>query len=104
LSKAWVDVNLPLSSASKITTQKRGSSSDLFALWESYERRAERVASAAVLFPHNDRDERLKHLAEMASNEQDLQKFMALVRKINLILAEKQERLGRLRIPSKPSE
>ena len=36
-----------------------------------------------------DRDERLKHLAEMASNEQDLQKFMALVREINLILEEK---------------
>jgi hypothetical protein len=51
-----------------------------------------------------DRDERLKHLAEMASNEQDLQKFVALVREINLILEEKQARLGRLRIPSKPSE
>ena len=36
-----------------------------------------------------DRDERLKHLAEMASNEQDLQKFMAVVREINLILRRK---------------
>ena len=51
-----------------------------------------------------DKDERLKQLAEMASDEQDLQKFRALVREINLILEEKQERLGKLRIPSKPSE
>ena len=50
-----------------------------------------------------DRDERLNHLAEMASNEQDLQKFMALVREINLIL-EKTTTLGKLRIASKPSE
>jgi len=55
-------------------------------------------------FRTTNRDERLKQLAEMASNEQDLQKFIALVREINLILEEKQERLGRLRIPSKPSE
>jgi hypothetical protein len=40
----------------------------------------------------------------MASNEQDLQEFMALVREINLILEEKKERLERLRIPSKPLE
>ena len=51
-----------------------------------------------------DNDERLKQLVEMASDEQDLQKFRALVREINLILEEKQERLGKLRIPSKPSE
>jgi hypothetical protein len=51
-----------------------------------------------------ERDERLKQLADMASNEQDLQKFRALVREINLILEEKEECLGRLRIPSKPSE
>ena len=51
-----------------------------------------------------DKDERLKQLVEMASDEQDLQKFRALVREINLILEEKQERLGKLRIPSKPSE
>jgi hypothetical protein len=51
-----------------------------------------------------DKDERLKQLVEMASDEQDLQKFRSLVREINLILEEKQERLGKLRIPSKPSE
>jgi hypothetical protein len=51
-----------------------------------------------------DQDERLKQLAEMASNEQDLQKFKAVAREINLILEEKQEHLARLRIPSKPSE
>lgn len=51
-----------------------------------------------------DKDERLKHLAELASNEQDLQKFKAIVREITLILEEKQERLGKMRIPSKPSE
>jgi hypothetical protein len=49
-------------------------------------------------------DERLKQLADMASNEQDLQKFRALAREINLILEEKEECLGRLRIPSKPCE
>jgi hypothetical protein len=31
--KLGVDVNLPLSSATKIDTQKRGSSSDLVVLW-----------------------------------------------------------------------
>jgi hypothetical protein len=51
-----------------------------------------------------DKDERLKHLAELASDEQDLHKFNAIVREITLILEEKQERLGKMRIPSKPSE
>jgi hypothetical protein len=51
-----------------------------------------------------EKEERLKQLAEMASNEQDLHKFIALAREINLILEEKQEHLGKLRIPSKPSE
>lgn len=51
-----------------------------------------------------EKDERLKHLAELASDEQDLQKFKAIVREITLILEEKQERLGKVRIPSKPSE
>lgn len=51
-----------------------------------------------------DQDERLKQLAEMASSEHDLQKFMTLAREINLILEEKEERLARLQIPSKPSE
>ena len=58
-----------------------------------------------LYFPRmTDKDERLKQLAEKASDEQDLQKFRALVREIDLILEEKQERLSRLRIPSKPSE
>jgi hypothetical protein len=47
-----------------------------------------------------DRDERLKQLAEMASNEQGLEKFNALVREINLILEEKQEGLGKLWDPT----
>jgi hypothetical protein len=51
-----------------------------------------------------DKDERLKQLAELASNEQNLQSFKAIVREITLILEEKQERLGKMRIPSKPSE
>jgi hypothetical protein len=51
-----------------------------------------------------DQDERLKQLAEVAAIERNLQKFMAVVREINLILEEKQEHLARLRIPSKPSE
>jgi hypothetical protein len=51
-----------------------------------------------------DKDERLKQLAELASNEQNLQNFKAIVREITLILEEKQERLGKMRIPSKPSE
>src|ERR1700733_9187351 len=56
-------------------------------------------------FPRmTDQDERLKQLVEMVSNETDLQKFMAFVREIDLILEEKQERLAKLRIPSKPSE
>jgi hypothetical protein len=52
----------------------------------------------------NSRNERLQQLAVMASNEQDLPNFVALAREINLILKEKEESLGRLRIPSKPSE
>jgi hypothetical protein len=51
-----------------------------------------------------DQGERLKQLAEMASSEQDLQKFMAFAREIDLILEEKEERLAKMRIPSKPSE
>jgi hypothetical protein len=51
-----------------------------------------------------EKNDRLKHLAVLASDEQDLQAFTALAREINLILDEKQEHLGKLRIPSKPSE
>jgi hypothetical protein len=52
----------------------------------------------------NNRNERLQQLAVMASNEQDLTNFIALANEINLILKEKEQNLGRLRIPSKPSE
>ena len=52
----------------------------------------------------NNRNERLQQLAVMASDEQDLHDFIALAREINLILKEKEESLGRMRIPSKPSE
>jgi hypothetical protein len=51
-----------------------------------------------------DKDESLKQLAELAANEHDLPQLDAIVREINLILEEKQERLAKLRIPSKPSE
>ena len=61
--------------------------------------------SLLLYFPRmTEKEERLKQLAEIASNEQDLHKFIPLAREINLILEEKQERLGKLRIPSKPSE
>ena len=61
--------------------------------------------SLLLYFPRmTEKEERLKQLAEMASNEQDLHKFIPLAREINLILEEKQEHLGKLRIPSKPSE
>jgi hypothetical protein len=50
-----------------------------------------------------DKDERLKYLAELASSEQDLQKFNAIFREITLILEEKQERLGKMRI-QEPTE
>jgi hypothetical protein len=46
----------------------------------------------------------LNQLAESASGENDLQKFMALAREIKLILEEKEQHLARLQIPSKPSE
>jgi|HubBroStandDraft_6_1064221.scaffolds.fasta_scaffold878413_2 hypothetical protein len=62
-------------------------------------------AACCYTFPRmTEKEERLKQLAEMASNEQDLQKFIPLAREINLILEEEQEHLGKLRIPSKPSE
>jgi len=42
-------------------------------------------------------------LAELAANEQDPDKLMALVREIDQLLAEKQNRLNALR-PDKKSE
>ena len=43
-------------------------------------------------------------LAELAANEKDLEKLAALVKEIDRLLGEKQDRLNRARIPSKPSE
>jgi hypothetical protein len=43
-------------------------------------------------------------LAELAASEQDPEKLSELVREIDLLLAEKMERLERARRPSEPSE
>jgi hypothetical protein len=43
-------------------------------------------------------------LAELAANEQDPDKLIELVKELNRLLAEKQDRLDRARLPSKPSE
>jgi hypothetical protein len=48
--------------------------------------------------------ERWMELAELAANEQDPERLTELAREIDRLLAEKQDRLSRLRIPSKPSE
>jgi hypothetical protein len=40
-------------------------------------------------------------LAEQAATEQDPQKFMALIQEIDELLADKQDRLARLRIDPK---
>jgi hypothetical protein len=42
-------------------------------------------------------------LAELASNEQDPEKLMELIREINHLLAEKQERLNK-KLPPTPTE
>ena len=41
--------------------------------------------------------ERWMRLAEQASREQDTQKLLALIREINELLAEKQDRLNQLK-------
>jgi hypothetical protein len=51
-----------------------------------------------------DKREIWMQLAELAANEKDPEKLSALVKEINRLLAEKQDRLNRARIPSKPSE
>jgi hypothetical protein len=43
-------------------------------------------------------------LASMAADEQDPEKLSELVREIDQLLAEKQDRLKRSHLPSKPSE
>ena len=48
--------------------------------------------------------ERWMELAELAANEQDPDKLLELTREIDRLLGEKQDRLNRARIPSKPSE
>jgi len=51
-----------------------------------------------------DKREIWMQLAELAANEKDREKLSALVKEINRLLAEKQDRLNRARIPSKPAE
>jgi len=51
-----------------------------------------------------DKREIWMQLAELAANEKDPEKLSALVKEINRLLAEKQDRLNRAQIPSKPSE
>jgi hypothetical protein len=51
-----------------------------------------------------EKRERWMELAELAANEQDPVKLNDLVREIDRLLAEKQERLDRARRPFKPSE
>ena len=48
--------------------------------------------------------ERWHELCELAASEQDGQKLLELTKEIDRLLAEKQDRLDHLRIPSKPSE
>jgi hypothetical protein len=48
--------------------------------------------------------ERWEQLCALAATEQDPKKLSALVLEIDQLLAEKQDRLDRARIPSKPSE
>lgn len=43
-------------------------------------------------------------LAELAASEQDPDKLIELVKELNRLLDEKQNRLNHARLPSKPSE
>jgi hypothetical protein len=51
-----------------------------------------------------DKRERWMELAEQAANERDSAKLLELTQEIVRLLAEKQDRLDRARLPSKPSE
>jgi len=51
-----------------------------------------------------EKRERWRELCELAASEQDGEKLLLLTAEIDQLLAEKQERLSRARIPSKPSE
>jgi hypothetical protein len=49
-----------------------------------------------------DKRERWMELAELAANEQDSDKLIELFKEIDHLLAEKQDRLDRARLPVKP--
>jgi hypothetical protein len=51
-----------------------------------------------------EKRERWMELAAQAADEQDPEKLSVLVREIDRLLGEKQDRLNRARNPSKPSE
>jgi hypothetical protein len=51
-----------------------------------------------------EKRERWRELCELAANEQDGEKLLELTAEIDRLLAEKQDRLARAKIPSKPSE
>jgi hypothetical protein len=51
-----------------------------------------------------DKRERWMELAALAADEQDPKKLSELVNEIDRLLKEKQDRLNRARIPTKPSE
>jgi hypothetical protein len=48
-----------------------------------------------------EKKERWMELCDQAAVEQDSQKLLALVHEINRLLAEKQERLDRARLPDR---
>jgi hypothetical protein len=51
-----------------------------------------------------EKRERWMELVAMVADEQDPEKLSELVKEIDQLLAEKQDRLNRLHLPSKPSE
>jgi hypothetical protein len=51
-----------------------------------------------------EKRERWMELAALVADEQDPEKLSELVKEIDQLLAEKQDRLGRTHLPSKPSE
>ena len=75
-------------------TDRLWSVDDLVALWEAYEQ--QRAEKSGVM---RENRERWMELAELAANEQDPDKLMALVREINELLDKKQRRLDDTRPP-----
>jgi hypothetical protein len=57
-----------------------------------------------ILALMQEKRERWMELAAKAADEQDPEKLSELVREIDQLLAEKLDRIGHARIPSKPSE